>query len=125
MPTNKSENKVRVTRLFGGGGVLGLMDPKVNMQVKYGQSPYWVKALDAGNFQAQLALASGGAVKQKAYPHDLQVDVTVASGFGWPASADSVLFGHNGVFANGVPSVPGTGVSYLGGDGTVHTFGRA
>lgn len=110
---NKSSNKVRVTKLFGGGGILGLMDPVVNLKVKYGTETRWIKALDSGNFQVSLAISSGGAIIAKAYPHDLQANVVDASGFGWNSASagnTTVLFGHHGVFPSGVTVIPSSGM---------------
>src|SRR5262245_26646011 len=98
MPANKSENKVRVVSLFGVSAPLGVMDPAVHMKVRYGQDNRWIKTLDSGNFQVGLALASGGAVIAKAYPHDLIVPSGTAAYFGWPSGGGSVKHGHKGVF---------------------------
>jgi hypothetical protein len=124
MPANKSTNKVRVTKLFGGSHPLGYMDPKVNMRVKYGQQPLWIVGLQSGNYTVDLALSSGGTAVRRAYPHDLMVDVVDASGQGWPTGGGSVKQAHGVTWPNGVSVGVGSGTSYLGGDGTVHTFGR-
>ncbi len=124
MAANKSENKIKVTKLFGGGGVQGGMDPKVNQRIKRGQQSLWIVGLDSGNFQVSLALTSGGTAIAKSYPHEIFIDVTVASGWGWPTGGGSIGQGHSGVFPNGVPVAIGSGTSFQSGDGTVHTFGR-
>ncbi len=128
MPTSKSENKIRVTRLFGADDTLGLMDPAANMHVRHGQDSRWIVSLTTGNFLVNLSQASGGTVTSQAYPHWLLIDDPQASGFGWPTSSGSVVFGHHtGFFASGVPGIPGlsgSGMAYTGGDSLVHTFSR-
>jgi hypothetical protein len=132
MAANKSSNKVRVTALLGGGGILGMMDPKVNMNVAWGamHESGKILALDSGNFQVTVgvtkyaSIASGVGVK-KFYPHQLNVLQQHATGtWSWPTGDGSVTFGHHGAFPNGVPTVAGTGMAYYGGDDTVHLFNR-
>jgi len=113
MPANKSSNKVRVTRLFGAGATVGLTDPEVHMQVRYGAEPRWIKTLGSGNFQVGLSIESGGAVIAKAYPHDLTCSTGVADYFGWPSDAESTSFGHGGVRSSGTDDT--TGGYYLAG----------
>jgi hypothetical protein len=122
MPVNKSTNKVRVTRLFGAGATVGFVDPQVNMRVRNGIDSRWIVALDSGNFQVSLGLASGGAVKAKAYPHDLTIDAPQASGFGWPAGTGSTTLGHNGTHSIGTDDP--TDIYVLGGDGVVTEYNR-
>jgi hypothetical protein len=128
VPTNISEQKVRVVSSVGQSHPLGVTDPRVHMRVRYGTEERWVVGLASGNFTADLALTSGGAVVAKAHPKDLIVPSGPLNGhaiyFGWPSGNQSTKFGHRGVFANGVPSIPGSGTTYLGGDGLTHTFGR-
>jgi hypothetical protein len=128
VPTNFSEQKVRVTANLGVSDPLGVTDPRVHMRVRYGTEERWIVGLASGNFTVDLALSSGGTAIAKAYPHDLIVPSGPLNGhaayFGWPTGNQSVKAGHKGVFANGVPSIPGSGTSYLGGDGLTHTFGR-
>ncbi len=125
MATNRSLNKIRVTRLFGAGAAKGLLDPQVNMLVKHQQDPRWIVGLDSGNYQISLALASGGAACAKAYPHECYIDEPVASGYGWPTSDDSVLFGHDGgINASGPPVIQGTGMWFVDGGGTPTGFCR-
>jgi len=117
-------NKVRVTKLFGGSHPLGYMDPAKHMKVKWGIQEMWIVNLDSGNFTVDLSLSSGGTIVQSAYPHELFVDVTVASGHGWPNSGGSVKQAHGVTWPNGVDKGVGSGISYMGGDGKVHTFSR-
>jgi hypothetical protein len=124
---NRSTNKVRVTRFFGAGAVVGLIDPKVNMKVRYGQDIRWIVGMDSGNpLQVKLAKSSGGTILfNRAYPHELLMDTTTASGWGWPSNANSVTFGHSGCYPGGVPRIQGTGTTYLAGAGLPTTFGIA
>jgi hypothetical protein len=124
MPVNRSTSKVRVTKLYGTDSCSGLIDPMVDMNVRHGTESRWIKALDSGNFQVGLALASGGAVIAKAYPHDLKVSETVAQYWGWPTSTGSVTAGHSGVFPNGVPQGIGSGMAMADGDDVPFTWGR-
>jgi hypothetical protein len=124
MPANKSSNKVRVTRLFGGGATAGYADPKPNMKVKHHAQDRWIVGLDSGNFQVSLSLSSGGAVMAKAYPHALTVPTGTAIYFGWPTAPGSVTLGHSGVFPNGVALAVGSGMEYMGGNGQVTYFSR-
>lgn len=124
MPTNKSTNKVRVTRLFGAGATVGLTDPRVHMKVKHQSQDRWIVGLDSGNFQVGLALSSGGAVIAKAYPHTLTVPTGTAAYFGWPAGNQSVTYGHSGVFPQGIPVGAVSGMYYLDGTGTTAGFSR-
>lgn len=119
-PTNRSENKIKVTKLFGGGGTLGYMDAAVNMRVKFGQELYWITGsgrdalsypLASGNAALiPLALTSGGPQVLKGYAMELQLDVTRASGFGWPTGGGSITLSRSGVFPTGVPNVTPSGV---------------
>lgn len=124
MAVNKSSNKVRVNRLFGGSDARGMMDPHVDMLVKNGIDSRWITTLDSGNYQVGLALASGGTTIAKAYPHNLVIDEPVASGYGWPTSTDCILFGHSGAFPSGVPEALGTGMFYESGAGNEVGFSR-
>src|SRR5262245_45817883 len=99
MPANKSSNKVRVTKLLGGTGFIGLMDPKVNMQTNQGK----ILSLDSGNYTVVVGRGTGN-FKQKFYPHDLFVTQAHATGVhAFPTGDGSVVFGHKGVFPNGIP----------------------
>lgn len=122
MPANKSLNKVRVTRLFGTEAAVGLVEPAVHMQVRHGIDTRWIKTLDSGNYQVGLALASGGTVVAKAYPHDLACSTGVADYFGWPGSNTSVTLGHSGTHVTGTDDV--TVGTYLKGDGEPTEFTR-
>lgn len=110
MPTNYSQNKVRVTRLFGAGATVGWIDPKVGMVTQQGT----VTAI-ASSGQSILVSVSGdgvGLVTQY-YAHQLLVHQSQATGlFSYPTGDGSVAFGRNGVWANGVPVIPGTGMYY-------------
>lgn len=117
MPPNKSLNKVRVTSLFGTESNNGLTDPAVGMPVRNGSTPGWIVALDSGNFQVSLALASGGIPVTKAYPHELRVTTGAANFFGWPSGQGDVVFGHLAIFANGTPVTAPNKMTYMSGSG--------
>lgn len=121
---NYSENKVRVVWKKGYSHPLGLINPVSGMLVDYGISPYYIVALDSGNFQVRLALTSSGAIVKSAYPHDLSVTLAVASGdYGYPNSNGSKMYGHNaGILLDGSPVGIGTGVAEMTGNGTPVTF---
>jgi hypothetical protein len=124
MPFNRSEQKIRVVHTHGTGSAIGLMNPKVDMNVRHGNDLFWIESLDSGNFQVGLALSSGGAVVRKAYCHEITLDDTIAPYFGFPNGANNpVKLGHSGIFGppNGVPDDVNTNsMSYLGGDGLIH-----
>jgi hypothetical protein len=125
MPANRDQNKIRVFSVYGVSSPLAMMDPLVNMKVRRGIDDRWVVGLDSGNFQVSLALASGGAVVAKAYPHELMLNSGQAAYFGWPNGGSGIVTrGHKGVFPNGIPVGVGSGTTYQGGDGNPHTFGR-
>ena len=124
MPTS-SEQKVRVSRLFGSDAYVGALDPKIDMQVRRGTDTRWVVSTTSGNYLCNLAKASGGAVVNQAYPHELFVSKAVAEYFGWPDSVDSVTFGRKKQWPNGVPVASGVNtMTYFGGDGLLHPFSR-
>jgi hypothetical protein len=96
------------------------MNPAVHMQVRHGQDPFWIVALQSGNYTVDLALTSGGAPVRRAYPNDLMVDEPVASGFGWPTTGGSVMTHRVGQ----TPVGNINGGAYLGPDGKTKTFTR-
>ena len=114
-------NKVRVVKLFGSESTLGETDPKVNMQVRFGETAQWITATPADSTTVTLSTSSGGPYVRTAYPFELLVSEPVATYFGWPGGNNSVKFTHS---PNFTPSPTNTGV-YLGGDGETHsvTFG--
>jgi hypothetical protein len=118
---NKSENKVRVTKLFGKSAPMGVIDPKVNMRTDMGP----ILALDSGNYTVVVGRGSG-SFQQRFYPHQLLISEAEATGvWSWPTGDGSVKFGHSaGINANGPPVAVGSGTSVLSADSTVHTFGR-
>lgn len=118
-------SKVRVTELLGADAILGMMDPDVNMKVHLGIDTRWIVAIASGNTEVSLAKASGGAVNQKAYPHQLVIDAVDASGFGWPSAGDCVKFTHNsGIRASGPPTGTNNKMVFLKNSGSTHTFTR-
>lgn len=115
-----SIEKVRVTRLLGGSATIGLIDPKVGMVTGQGT----ITALDSGNFQVTVSGAGVGSPR-KAYPHELTLSETLATGtYSFPSGDGSVKFGHKGIFPNGPLQALGTGTAFATGGGTVFTFGR-
>lgn len=124
MAANKAENKVRVTKLFGVSHPLGVIDPKVGMQVKHGVDTLYISALDSGNFQVSLSNLATGVAVRKAYPHDLMCHINVATGtYSYPTGDGAHAFGHSqGILAGGSPLIPGSGAAYLGGDSVIHVF---
>lgn len=118
------DSKVRVTSIFGAGCDRGVMDPKVNMVVKHGIQEYYVKAI--GDQFVDLAFTQGGTLVAQAYARELVVEYNHATGiWSYPSGDGAYEFTHHdGVMANGVPASVGTGHSYMGGNGTVYTFGR-
>lgn len=116
----KGVNQVRVTKILGGGGAIGSMDPQVGMTTHMGP----ILSLDSGNYTVVVGMGSG-SYQQRFYPADLFVAYPDATGWAWPTGVNDVQFGHtHGVLANGAPLAIGSGMYYLGGDGTVHSFHR-
>jgi hypothetical protein len=99
-------NKVRVSKLLGASAGMGLMDPKVGMVTDHGP----ILTLASGNHTVTVGLGTGdkpGAF----YPWQLTVTHAHATGVhAFPTGDGSVLFGHDGIWPNGVPDVPGTGM---------------
>lgn len=99
MPTNKSENKIRVVKLLGGSDALGYMDPKVGMNTNLGE----IRSLQQGGSIIRIARGSG-ANEQDFYPHDVLITETNATtGFSWPSGDGSYKFGHSGIYPSGIP----------------------
>lgn len=119
MPINRSENKVRVTKLFGAGATVGWCDPKVGMTTDRGP----VLALDAGNGQITVGVGSGNTA-QKFYPHQLNISHANATGVGdawsaaFPTGVGCVAFGRT----TAVPIGIGSGMAYVKGDGSVRVY---
>lgn len=117
---NVSENKVRVTNLMGGGGFIGWMDPKVNMNTNFGK----ILGLDSGNFQVTVGLGTGD-YPGKFYPHQLYVTQLEATGnWSYPTGDGAHQFGHHDVFPNGVQQGLGSGMAFEKADGSIFTFGK-
>jgi hypothetical protein len=123
MATNKSTGKVRVSKILGSEGTIGLIDPKQFMHVYYGQQQWWIKASGTGRNHdlCDLVSASGGTkVVHQAYPHDLILMSGIAVGsFNWPNNSTDIQFGHRlqpAYLANN-----GSG-DYQGGDSVTHLF---
>lgn len=119
--------KVSVSKVLGTQATVGLVDPHVNMKVRNGRQDVWIVGLDSGNYHATLSMSSGGTpLYLKVMTDELQVQHSGFNGsaayFGWPTSADSVTFGHSGVFPSpgGVPHAAAIAGEYIGGDGIVH-----
>lgn len=125
MPTNQSENKVRVTKLFGGGGGgIGWMDPKVGMVTDQGTIS---QIKDSGRFVVAVSGNGVGELKD-CMAHDLFVAYTHATGtWAFPTGVGSVTFGRLNLWASGVPDIAESGMYYKkgteSGDG-VYTFSR-
>ncbi len=117
MPDNKSENKIRVTRLLGGSDALGYMDPKVGMVTNVGA----VRSLVSGGSLIRCARGSG-AVEADFYPHDVFITETNATdGFSWPSGDGSVKFGHSAIYPDGIPEGNGPSGTYADAIGS-HTY---
>lgn len=120
MAANKSENKVRVTKVLGGGGAIGMMDPLVNMSTHLGT----IIALDSGNFQVEVS-GAGVGLTSKAYPHQLFVEYSHATGvWSWPTGDGSVEFTRTGTFPTGFTTMVGSGMFYHPGVGNPVVFSR-
>ncbi len=119
-----NDNKVRVTSCFGAGCDLGVMDGQVNMVVKYGIQEFYIVA--TGDSQAALSFSQGGTEVRQAYYKDLVTEYNHATGiWSYPSGDGAYEFGHHqGVMANGIPVMIGTGHSYMGPNSTVYTYGR-
>ena len=117
------ENKVRVTKLYGGGGALGVMSPKLNMTTDQGR----ITALDTGDLTVSVSGDSVGLVK-KMYPHQLLVlESHATSTWSWPTGDGSHRFTRGVVFPSGVPDIAESGMFYKKGvDGgvDVQSFSR-
>lgn len=121
-------NKVRVTRLLGGSHPLGVMSPKVGMSVYQSSTTSIGKilSLDSGNFTCIVGVGTG-SFQQRFYTESLFTTEVWATGVGnsaWPTGDNSVLYGHHGIFPNGVPSASGNNMDFYGGDSATHTFSR-
>jgi len=127
MAVNKSQNKVQVIKAYGESGAIGYCDPQVGMLTQYGK----ILSLDSGNFTVVVGVGSGaiagnGRVPWRYYPIYLEVASGEAGrSVAWPTGVGCVQIGHNrGFLAGGSPKGVASGVSYLGGDGSIYTYGR-
>lgn len=116
MPTNRSENKIRVVRLLGGSDALGYMDPKVGMTTNRGP------ILSVGS-QGLISIGQGSGDKpMDFYPHDVLITETNATtGFSWPSGDGSFKFGHAGIWPNGVTVGNGPSGAYADATGS-HSY---
>lgn len=88
--------KVHVTKLFGGGGALGVMDPKVGMDTQQGK----IRSVT----DPFVAVGSGTAENhtESEYAERVFVHIDVATGvFSYPTGDGSVQFGHAGTRVTG------------------------
>lgn len=126
MAINYSTSKIRVVKLLKSDAVVGVMDPQVGMVTNYGK----ILSMDSGNYQVtvgvgKFAAAGSGTVKQKFYPHQLEITYAQATGsYGFPSSTGSVQFGHGRTFPQGIKPDAASGMQELWGDGQVHTFNK-
>lgn len=114
-----ASTNVRVTKILGGGGAIGEMLPRPNMVTNQGT----IVGLDSGNY---LVSVSGANVRTltKYYPDQLWVNYSHATGvWSWPTGDGSVVYGHSGVFPNGVPLGMRSGL-YFEDQAGVHVFSR-
>ena len=121
--SNLSDPKVRVTKVFGGGGALGMCDPQVGLPTQYGR----ITVVNSGNATVLVGVGNPSSpVNKRFYTDKLFVtEANAISDVAWPTGVGCVLFGHDhGMLANGSPSVVGSGTTYYAGDDQVHTYGR-
>lgn len=89
--------KVRVVTAYGSSA-LGEMDPKVNMVVDAGT----ITSVSLPN--VEVSGVSAGVTTTTYFPAQLNILQSHASGvWSWPSGDGSLVFGHSGVFPNGVP----------------------
>lgn len=120
-----ASEQVRVSALIGTGGILGRMDPIVDMQVYNGIDSRFIKSIDSDGAQVVLAITSGGTAVGKAYPHQLVITETTANYFGYPDANNSTTFTHHkGNNANGIPTAVSNKATFQNGDDSpdVSTF---
>lgn len=93
----ESGPKVRVVTAYGSSA-LGEMDPKVNMVVDAGV----ITSVSLPN--VEVSGVTAGVTTTTYFPAQLNVLQSEASGaWSWPSGDGSVVFGHAGVFPDGVP----------------------
>jgi len=109
-----TENKVRVTKLYGdGSAVIGVMDPRPNMRTlglsgsKFINEVGRILSVQSGNYTCRVGMGSGDT-PVTFYPYQLFVSLDEASGnFSWPTGDGSLVFGHNhGLTSAGNPYSP-------------------
>jgi len=103
---NLSDNKIRVTKDRGTDSTIGLMDPKVDMNVYCGEDAFWITGFVDTSGVLKLGLSSGASeVALQVYSHDCSLLYTTATGtWDFPAAGGSVAFGE-------VPPVASTGLN--------------
>lgn len=109
--------KVKVTKFFGGGGALGEMEPRINMQTHLGK----IVAIDSG-YPGMCHLSSGthyttdSSVYREEYTNKLFVleshatGVAPPTGWSYPTGVGCTQYGRYGIWPNGVPFAHPTGV---------------
>lgn len=113
------ENKVRVTKLAGGGGTVGLVYPAVGMSTHQGV----ITVVDSGNYQVGVSGEGVGALT-KHYPDFLTISESGAYTYhSWPSGEGAVRYGRAEVWPDGVPYGVGSGMAYSNG-GVPVTFSR-
>lgn len=120
-------NKVRVVGAHGAGSDLGMLDPKVNMQV-YTSPGNLRYVVNPGHLSGTigLALTEGGTEVIRVYPHEVYTTLAIASGtWAFPnTDSGSIKFGHDGVYSTAElkqAADPADGVIMLG-SGVPFTF---
>ncbi len=122
MPSNLSENKVRVVKLFGASAGKGMMDPKVNMSTNQGTI---VQVKSSGTFLVSVS-GQGVGSPRDFYAHQLFVSEDQATGvFSYPTGDGSVVFGRAQEWPSGVPVASVTGMFYATPDGVPFEFQRS
>lgn len=115
---SQSGPKVQVVTQFGVG-ILGEMDPKLNMVTSRGT----ITAIDL-----PLVTVSGSTTYETTdyWPGQLQVLESVAeSPWSWPSGDGSVVYGHADTFPDGIPLRMSAPVAVvMNGTGTAQTFTR-
>jgi len=113
-----ADNKVRVTRILGGGGALGVLDPKVNMVTSDGT----ILSIESGAAVCRLGRGSGNFVQQF-YTKDLFITEAHATGvWSWPTGDGSITHGHRALWASGVTNLDESTSYYSRPAGTPQSF---
>lgn len=117
---NLSENKLKVTKLFGGAHSKGCLDAKVGMVTHQGTI---TQIKDSGRYIVAVS-GAGVGMPTDFYPHDLMVTEAEASGnWAWPTGVGSVQYTRGNIWPNGVDDCAESGMYYSKG-GTTQEFSR-